>query len=135
MRKIIQLLSVSFLLFACEGKFEYQTGDQAKQNEQLDQYVLGSDSIPIFSGLKYLKDQSTNFDTVTGNIVISSYRGNVKLEEVKYFYLGALPQLGWSLDYEEGDNLSYKRNNDKLEISLKQNGKKLFVKFFISSSI
>ena len=134
---MIKLLSLSLslsLLLSCEGKFDYKTIDQDKHH-QLTQYVLGSDDIPLFSDLKQLDQESTNFDTISGNIVISSYIGNIKLSEVKYFYLGALPQLGWKLDSEEGNNFSYKRNNDILKISLKQNDNKLLVKFFISSSI
>ena len=132
-------LVVLILLNACSGKFDYRTlGSGQGESESLisdEQYVSGSSDIPLFSGLKIIDDQSANFDTVSGNIVISTYSSDARLSEVKYFYLGALPQLGWQLDSESGDNISYKRNSDLLEISFKKQQNKLLVKFFISSSI
>ncbi len=97
------------------------------------QYVLGTNDIPLFSGLELVEDDSTNFDTMIGNIVISKYVGDIKLKSIKDFYVQTLPQLGWILVESKSDKISFKREKDKLEIRVSYASKGLYVRFFISS--
>ncbi|MCE3254688.1 MAG: hypothetical protein K0R25_182 [Rickettsiaceae bacterium] len=99
------------------------------------QYVFGTDDIPLFEGLNLVEEESSNFDTVAGNILISKYSGNCKLRSVKKFYLGTLPQLGWKLSEKESDKITFNREEDNLEIRFDDNKDKLGVRFFISSAI
>lgn len=131
--KLFLLLNI-FLLSSCtNNKVVDLITSKNEQNNSEAQYVLGSEDIPLYTGLILLDEDSTNFDTMTGNIVISEYKGNVKSASIKDFYHSALPQLGWKLSKNKTDKVVYKRGDDKLEISFKKNGKDLNVKFFISS--
>jgi len=97
------------------------------------QYVVGADDIPLFFGLELVEDDSSSFDTMLGNIVISKYWGDIKVKSVREFYLEALPQLGWILIDDKEDQISFKREDDKLEIRFRYASKGLYVRFFISS--
>ena len=97
------------------------------------QYVVGADDIPLFFGLELVEDDSSSFDTMLGNIVISKYWGDIKVKSVREFYLEALPQLGWVLIDDKEDQISFKREDDKLEIRFRYSSKGLYVRFFISS--
>lgn len=121
--KLILVACLSFSLFSCIKSGESRT----------ESYVVGTSDIPLYSGLREVDGESTNFDTISGNIAISTYDGELSIDEVKGFYLTTLPQLGWKLYISENDNISYNRGKDHLEISFKQKQKELSVKFFISS--
>jgi len=97
------------------------------------QYVLGSSDVPLLDGLELIEEDSTSFDTMSGDIVISKYSGDFKLKLVKDFYLTALPQLGWRLVDTKSKKISFKREKDKLEIKFDYASKGLYVRFFISS--
>jgi imidazoleglycerol phosphate synthase glutamine amidotransferase subunit HisH len=97
------------------------------------QYVLGSSDIPLIDGLELMEEDSTSFDTMSGDIVISKYKGNFKLKLIKDFYLETLPQLGWRVVDVKKDKISFKREKDKLEIKFDYASKGLYVRFFISS--
>jgi hypothetical protein len=97
------------------------------------QYVVGADDIPLFFGLELVEDDSSSFDTMLGNIVISKYWGDIEVKSVREFYLEALPQLVWILIDDKEDQISFKREDDKLEIRFRYASKGLYVRFFISS--
>jgi hypothetical protein len=134
------LFSGLFFMASCGQYFsnnsELSGSEEKIQPEnQITLYVLGSEDIPLFNGLELLDEDSTSFDTMSGNIVISSYFGELNLGQVANFYSQTLPQLGWELIKDSGDKITYKRDSDKLEISLNQKDEKLNVRFFISSSL
>ena len=130
----------TFLLCAVVSCSYFADANIAKRAEALPesvrsekQYVMGTDDIPLFFGLELVEDDSSSFDTMLGNIVTSKYLGDVKLKSVKEFYLEALPQLGWKLVDNKDDQISFKREDDKLEIRFRYASKGLYVRFFISS--
>jgi hypothetical protein len=130
--KIFVTLFVTLSVFSCATK------DSIKSNlENLNfkdqKYVLGSTDIPLFDGLTLMDEDSTSFDTMSGDIVISKYVGDFKLKLVKNFYLTTLPQLGWRLVDKKSDKISFKREKDKLEIKFDYASNGLYVRFFISS--
>lgn len=141
------LLSAVLLTAACHTAENSKTPEMQVLEEQItppkkpqtkQQYVAGSDDIPLFLGLKQVDDDNANFDSTSGSITISSYASeDVSVEKVKNFYLGTLPQLGWKLNRTKKDpnKLSYVRTDETLEISFEQQDNKLLVKFFISSSL
>ena len=102
--------------------------------EYAKEYVLGSDDIPLFSGLNLIEEDSSSFDTTLGSIIVSKYSGDSKLNLVKDFYLQTLPQLGWKLLENKSDKITFSRDKDKLEIRLNYD-KKLYIRFFISSAV
>lgn len=131
--KIFFVLSV-LTIFSCTSISSPKITNLTKEK----QYVLGTNDIPLFSGLELAEEDSTNFDTMLGNIVISKYIGskdldNFKSKSVKDFYVQTLPQLGWVLVENKIDKVSFKREKDKLEIRMNYESKGLYVRFFISS--
>jgi len=107
----------------------------SQNNVAEKQYVVGVDDIPLFLGLELDEEDSSVFDTMLGKIVISKYLGDVQLKSVISFYLEVLPQLGWRLIDNKDDRISFKRENDKLEIRFNYAKTGLYVRFFISSAI
>jgi hypothetical protein len=135
--KMNQLLFILILVVvsSCNSKSPNATDKNAQLAiaPEEKRYVMGTDDVPLFSGLELVEDDSSSFDTMLGNIVISKYFGDAKLKLVKAFYLEALPQLGWQLSDSGADQISFKREDDKLEIRFNYVGKRLYVRFFISS--
>ncbi len=123
---------IAILLSSCVAE-RLATESRVTNFSKSEQYVIGSDDIPLVSGLSLIEDDSSSFDAMFGNIVISKYVGDVKLQSVKDFYLKTLPQLGWKVINNKKDNISFVREKDNLEIKFNSSGNKLYVRFFISS--
>ncbi len=145
-KKYLALAILSLFLNSCIEKLSNtQTPEFKVLDEELNvkkkekqEYVSGSNDIPLFKDLKQIDDDNANFDTMAGSITISSYLGkNSDLEQIFNFYFDSLPQLGWNLKNNSKDNmkLSYKRADENLEISFERKKDNLLVKFFISSSM
>ncbi len=110
---------------------------QLESKNQEVEYVFGSEDIPLFAGLEFLEEESSSFDTIAGNIIISSYVGNFQLAEIKQFYLQTLPQLGWKLvkNLDDDNKIFFQREDDKLEIKFKISENSSNIDFFISSTL
>lgn len=135
--KIFFVITILTITACAKSNNQQPTGvsmDSANaDNDQDDnQYVAGSDDVPLFAGLVALDEEDTSFDTMSGNIAISTYVGNFTEQQIKDFYDKSLPQMGWKMINGKG-KLFYKRDNDRLEISFKVKKNQLHVKFFISS--
>jgi hypothetical protein len=130
--KIFFVLPV-LAIFACSLTESAKNISENSTTNQEKQYVLGTNDVPLFSGLEFVEEDSANFDTMIGNIVISKYVGDFKLKPVKDFYLQTLPQLGWILVDNKADKISFKREKDKLEIKLSYASRGLYVRFLVSS--
>ena len=142
---IILVFFVVFSVFSCTNPLSTKNNinkpnqQQTSQNQlpntpiidQQKQYVLGTDDIPLFSGLTLLEDDSSNFDTMTGNIVISNYSSHSGTKLIKDFYHNTLPQLGWQLSKSIHDKMLFIREKDRLEISITSANKTTFIRFFI----
>lgn len=136
--RVIQIIVTLFIILSISSCASKNLTNLTKSTpENLDfkeqKYVLGSNDIPLFEGLNFIDEDSTSFDTISGDIVISKYVGDFKLKLVKDFYLTTLPQLGWRLVDKKSDKISFKREKDKLEIKFNYASKGLYVHFFISS--
>ncbi|MFT6332019.1 MAG: hypothetical protein ACJAW3_000342 [Lentimonas sp.] len=134
--KILLVLTILFIS-SCSN-FQEKTSSLITKKEK--EYVMGTDDIPLFSGLEIVEEDSSSFDTMLGNIVISKYFGVVKGSSVKKFYLDALPQLGWNVIDEKGSKVSFIREKNKLEIRFKKNYSDqniggVYVRFFISTAL
>ena len=152
--KFIQFFVISavFIISSCGEKIVNQTPiivQEVPGQSQLDnrqsafqekRYVSGTDDVPLFEGLEFDEENSSNFDTMTGNIVISNYlypnnsQNNPLAKSIQNFYQNALPQLGWTLSKSVDNKILFIRDNDKLEISIKSVDKTLSVRFFIIQS-
>lgn len=98
------------------------------------QYVAGNSEIPLFQGLEIIKDETANFDSISGNITSSSYRGYINLEVAEKFYSETLAQLGWKLLEKQDNRFLYQRSIDKLEITFKREKDGLVYINFLASS-
>lgn len=132
MMKSNNLLKIFVLIFAIllgscvASDLQYHLQDRQKI------YILGSDDIPLFTGLTLIEDDSSDFDSVLGSISISKYSGNVTVKDVQDFYIKTLPQMGWMLTKIKGSDLSFSREKDRLEIKFSSENSALIVRFFIS---
>ncbi|MFT5703164.1 MAG: hypothetical protein ACJAZX_001213 [Rickettsiales bacterium] len=138
--KIIKNLLILTLLTATscshlKTKKDDTQNSEIGTKEQEKQYVEGTDDIPLFIDLELIEDDSSSFDTMVGNIVISKYFGEYKTKEVKDFYLKSLPQLGWKLTKNQDRQISFNREDDKLKIKFTHSKNNLYVRFFILSAV
>lgn len=60
-----------------------------------DQFVAGTEDIPLMPGLNPVRGSSLVFDKPEGRIVEAEAQGAVSRVKVLSFYAATLPQLGW----------------------------------------
>lgn len=60
-----------------------------------DQFVAGTEDIPLMPGLNPVRGSSLVFDKPEGRIVEAEAQGAVSRGKVLAFYVATLPQLGW----------------------------------------
>ena len=135
MKMLVRLLVIltSITLFSCV-QLNNENSSKALENSP-KYYISGSNSLPLFEGLNKINEESTNFNSVVGNISNSVYEGKVSLEAVENFYLKTLPQLGWDFDSKKENIFFYKRNKELLKmILIMKDNETIRVKFFIHLS-
>jgi hypothetical protein len=133
MKKIFALITLSSLLFSCAefSPFKLKTTEDRASED----FVQGSEDIPLLVGMEKINDDSLGFDSSSGSIMASSYRTKTDVEKIKNFYIKTLPQMGWKLVENEKTKLSFRRDKEKLEIEIKDQIGKNLVHFFISSAL
>jgi hypothetical protein len=135
MQKFLSLLVISFLTFSCLENFQKSEIIEEPTEKASQDFVQGSEDIPLLVGMEKISDDSLGFDSSVGSIMASSYETKTDLEKIKNFYLKTLPQMGWNLKENNVGKLSFEREKEKLEIEfVNQDGRDL-VRFFISSRV
>ncbi|MBM3580226.1 MAG: hypothetical protein FJX34_05590 [Alphaproteobacteria bacterium] len=139
MKKKSAIFALLFL-FSCgelEKKFHHLVVQQNEKSALLasEEFVQGSEDIPLPVGMEKILDDSVGFDSESGSIISSSYSTTASLEQVRKFYLTTLPQMGWSLTSSEHNSLNFQRDKEKLEIELATETKENIVKFLISLAL
>ena len=133
MKKILTLISLSFLLFSCAETFAPKVAIvQLKISED---FVQGSEDIPLLVGMEKISGDSVGFDSSSGSIMASSYAVKEDLKIIKGFYIKILPTMGWRFISQSETKLVLKRENEKLEIEFIKQRKVNILKFFISSAL
>ena len=146
MKKTFAVTSLSFLLLACcVAKTPTpqnpvlanipSNGGTVDKMDVSEDFVQGSEDIPLLVKMDKMFDESLGFDSASGSIMSSSYESKVDLEKVKSFYEKTLPQMGWKLVKSDVKNSAFEREKEKLEIEFSNQEKKKVVKFFISSTL
>jgi hypothetical protein len=80
------------------------------------QYVDGTEDLPVYAGFVVNKDGNISYDSVDGRIIEASfYSPKASINAVRKFYNDTLPQLGWS----KKDNV-YERDGETLKVSIFQ---------------
>ena len=103
MRRCRPEVSLFFLLF-----FIFATPVLA------DDFLAGTEDVPLMQGLTLLSDETFDFDTEDGRLYFSKANTSVDSEKIWDFYRKTLPQLGW-VEEEKG---SFSREGDVLRISI-----------------
>jgi len=82
-------------------------------------FIDGFEDIPLMPGLKQQESQNFSFGNeesgYTEALLYAIKKKN--FESVCSFYIDVLPKFGWVLQNKESDYLSFKRDNDILEIN------------------
>ena len=88
-------------------------------------YLSAVDDMPLMPGLAETGDGGIAFDKPTGRIVRAVATGDVSEKDVRSFYVGTLPQLGWEREKKLeliGDLLVFRREEERLEIQIVPEG-------------
>jgi len=123
------ILALIFITFFSYGA---QAFDSNKEPQFSTNFVDGTKDIPLAKGLSKINDNELGFDSVNGSITLVYYKSENNLKEVQNFYKKTLPQMGWKIIKNKKknlDNVSFRRDNEKLEIEFLH--KNNFVKFFV----
>ena len=142
MKKILISLVILFSFSSCakiDFKEEVATKTpqitQTKKVAISEEFVRGTEDVPLLLGMKKVSQDSLDFDLGRMNIASSSYDLDAEPAKIRKFYLETLPQMGWSLRKKDvaNDDLSFVRDEEELRIEIsKQSGKSL-VRFSISA--
>ena len=92
-----------------------------------DGFLSAVDDMPLMPGLAETGDGGIAFDKPTGRIVRAVATGDVSAKDVRAFYTGTLPQLGWEREKKLeliGDLLVFRREQERLEIQIVPEGAK-----------
>lgn len=138
MKKIFTLLSLSFLLFSCKEFYpqtKVETISETLDAKASEDFVQGSEDVPLIVGMEKINDDSLGFDSLSGSIMASSYKTKIDAEKIKNFYLKNLPQMGWKVSGGKKIKLVFSRDKEKLEIEIKSKAGESLVHFFISSAL
>ena len=90
-----------------------------------DGFLDAVDDMPLMPGLAETGDGGIAFDKPTGRIVRAVAVGDVSAKDVRAFYAGTLPQLGWEREKKLeliGDLLIFRREQERLEIQIVPEG-------------
>lgn len=143
MKNFLAVISLSFLVFSCATKTPPSKSSPVKEpigasKEEVvasEEFVQGSEDIPLLVGMEKMFDEGLGFDSESGSIMSSSYETKVDLKKVRSFYSKTLPQMGWKLVKGNKNKSVFERDNEKLEVEYSKQDSKDVVKFFISSSL
>ena len=136
MKKILLTLLLPFLVFSCQ---QWSPEKETVQYEVSQDFVQGSEDIPLLVEMERIYESSIGFDTESGSIINSSYLLSTTipsgLDHAKEFYIDTLPQMGWSLEKEMLEKITFKRDNETLEIEFVNYNGENIVKFFLASTL
>lgn len=131
--KIAVILSLT-TLFSC-SKEESTTTSHKSEHEISQDFVQGSEDIPLLISMEKIQDEGLGFDSPSGSIMTSSYESTLSKTKIAKFYTKTLPQMGWTLDSSESDTLKFTRENEELEIDLSTQDHKTVIRFLISYNL
>ncbi|MGA2087673.1 MAG: hypothetical protein ACLQE9_01525 [Roseiarcus sp.] len=95
-----------------------------------DEFVPGTEDLPLMPGLAPIDGSSLVFDKPEGRIVEAQAKGKLARGDVARFYAQTLPQLGWSA---AGTDL-WRREGERLKLDYRGPDGNLTVSFTLSPS-
>ncbi|MBL6665348.1 MAG: hypothetical protein ISQ34_05855 [Rickettsiales bacterium] len=127
--KIAVLLSL-VTLFSCSK--ESSTTSQNLEHEISQDFVQGSEDIPLLISMDKIQDEGLGFDSPSGSIMTSSYQSTLTQSKITKFYKKTLPQMGWTVVSSDSNTLKFTRENEELEINFSNQDHKTVIRFLIS---
>jgi hypothetical protein len=137
MKKIFLIIAL-FLTFSCSKNYHEVLQEEVTplaQTKAAQEFVQGSQDIPLATNLEKTIDEAVDFDSNSGSIISSSYKNKSSKDEVKEFYAKTLPDMGWQQIKNLENKLIFKREKEQLEIEFNLEKKQSIVTFFISSTL
>lgn len=126
--KLALLLAITSLV-SC-SKEEYSQNNQS--HEISHDFVQGSEDIPLLISMEKIKDEGLGFDSPSGSIMSSSYTSVLKMSKISKFYKTTLPQMGWTIEKNSPEGLTFVRENENLNINFSTQNNKTLIRFLIS---
>ena len=93
-----------------------------------EEFVAGTEDVPLMPGLKPLPNSDVVFDKPEGRIVEARAEGAVSREKVEAFYAASLPALGWKAVGRD----VWQRDAERLRLEFTGSAGKLAVGFTLS---
>jgi len=91
-----------------------------------DSFVSGFSDLPLMPGLAQELDDSTNFETLDGDIAMAEAGGAVSATAFQQWYQDTLPAMGW----QAAAPLIYRRDGQELRLEI-MTSRPLRVRFFL----
>lgn len=133
MKKILQIILTTYLLSSCVHFQNKHT--QAKIVPSSDEFVLGTEDIPLAQGMNRYSDYHIDYDSGKGSIISVRYESKHEKEDINLFYITNLPYLGWNIDQVGKDEINFSRDQQNLKIRFIDNNDNNLVEFTSSSSL
>lgn len=95
---------------------------------QAEDFVPGTEDVPLMPGLAAVENSSLVFDKPEGRIVESAAHGAVTRVDVTRFYAETLPQLGW----RPAGSRSWRREGERLRLDFRGADGDLTIGFTLS---
>jgi len=93
-----------------------------------EQFVAGTEDLPLMPGLKPVANSDMVFDKPEGRIVEARAEGATTRAKVEAFYAASLPPLGWK---PAGRDI-WQRDTERLRLDFAGSGSRLTVGFSLS---
>lgn len=93
-----------------------------------DEFVAGTEDVPLMPGLKPLPNSDIVFDKPEGRIVEARAQGATTRAKVEAFYAASLPPLGWKASGTD----RWLRDTEQLRLDFVETSGKLAVGFTLS---
>jgi hypothetical protein len=93
-----------------------------------EEFVAGTEDVPLMPGLKPLPNSDIVFDKPEGRIIEARAAGATTREKVEAFYAASLPPLGWK---PAGRDI-WQRDAERLRLDFAGSGGRLAVGFTLS---
>ena len=106
MKKLFALILASGLVFSIS-------------TQAADSFIEGMEDIPIPDKMIQIQSDNISFGNVETRFVEAYLQTNFgKFSFVKGFYTDTLPQLGWQLEDQDAEYLTFVRGGEELQIVL-----------------
>lgn len=126
--KLLSLLLVTFAISACADMNKDKLPVEDMPGIAKQQYVPGTEDIPLFFGFDFIEDQELSYDSYDGRIIDAEfYSKTADASNVRKFYEETLPQLGWSKRQYQ----IYERDGEILKLNILQQNNGTILKFKI----